>query len=72
MMGKKIKCIYCPPLVHTIPEVMIMEQDKQNTWQEQKEAVEQVETFNPLWHGDEFLGPNVARYKNSDDEREEQ
>lgn len=49
-----------------------MEQDKQNTWQEQKEAVEQVETFNPLWHGDEFLGPNVARYKNNDDEREEQ
>ncbi len=49
-----------------------MEQEKQNSRQKQKEAAEQVETFNPLWHGDEFLGPNVVRYKNSDDEREDQ
>lgn len=49
-----------------------MEQDKKNNWQKQKEAAEQVETFNPLWRGDEFLGPNVIRYKNNNDEREEQ
>lgn len=49
-----------------------MEQEKQNSRQKQKEAALQVETFNPLWHGDEFLGPNVVRYKNSDDEREDQ
>ena len=58
--------------VHTITEVINMEQEKQNSRQKQKEAALQVETFNPLWHDDEFLGPNAVRYKNSDDEREDQ
>ena len=27
-----------------------------------KKLDQAVETFNPTWHGDEFLGPNAVRY----------
>ncbi len=34
------------------------------------EEGKKVETFNPLWHNGEFLGPNAARLKHADENTE--
>lgn len=36
---------------------------RQESTKELIEASKKVETFNPLWHDDEFLGPNAIRFK---------
>ena len=44
---------------------------KQESTKELTEQAKKVETFNPLWHDGEFLGPNAVRFKNAEDEGEE-
>lgn len=44
---------------------------KQEPTKELIEESKKVETFNPLWHDGDFLGPNVVRFKDVDqDERD--
>ena len=50
-------------MVHTIPEVMKMKQGEQKSTKELEEQAKNVETFNPRWHGGEYLGPNTLRQK---------
>lgn len=44
---------------------------KQESTKELTEEAKKVETFNPLWHDGEFLGPNAVRFKDVEDEGEE-
>lgn len=44
-------------------------EQKQGEQKPTKELIEEarkVETFNPLWHDEEFLGPNAVRFKDGD------
>ena len=49
---------------------MDQKQGKQEPTKELIEEAKKVETFNPLWHDGEFLGPNAVRYRDADDERD--
>lgn len=44
---------------------------KQESTKELTEEAKKVETFNPLWHDGEFLGPNAVWFKDVEDEGEE-
>ncbi len=44
---------------------------KQESTKELIEKAKKVETFNPLWHDGDFLGPNTVRFQNAEDEGEE-
>lgn len=44
---------------------------RQESTKELTEAAKGVETFNPLWHDGDFLGPNAVRFKNVEKEEEE-
>lgn len=44
---------------------------KQESTKELAEAAKKVETFNPLWHDDDFLGCNSVRFKNAEEEGED-
>lgn len=44
---------------------------KQKTTKKLTEEAKEVETFNPLWHDGDFLGPNTVRYKSLEDEEED-
>ena len=49
---------------------MDQKQGKQEPTKELIEEAKKVETFNPLWHDGEFLGPNAVRYRDADEERD--
>lgn len=49
-----------------------MKQGEQKSTKELEEQAKNVETFNPLWHDGEFLGPNTwGRKTDAKDDREE-
>lgn len=40
---------------------------KQEITKEMEEQTKELDTFNPLFHNGEFLGPNAVRYENHHD-----
>lgn len=57
--------------VNTIPEVMIMEQEKEN-FDMEKQVSEGLDTFNNHWGTGHFLGPNTLRYEENREIYEEE